>query len=290
MNIIATTAGSARHNRLLGALPEAEWERLSPHLRAVWLPLGQALYEPGGKLDFVYFPTTAVVSFLGEMIDGDTAYAALKGNEGIVGAALLLGGDTNPNRSVVESAGWAYRIRSGFVQAEFARNGAFLRLVLRYVQALITQIAQTAVCNRLHSIDQQLCRWLLLSLDRVEGNELAMTQDLIGNMLGVRREGVTEAAGNLQRAGLIQYRRGRIIVLNRAGLEARCCECYEVVRKEYDRLIGAPQTMSEKMSIASIASTGHTNRPRRSEPRDHRAVLQHLHSRQAARADADSHR
>jgi hypothetical protein len=224
------------------------------------------------------------------MIDGDTAYVALKGNEGMVGAALLLGGDTNPHRSVVESAGWAYRIRSGFVQAEFARNGAFLRLVLRYVQALITQIAQTAVCNRLHSIDQQLCRWLLLSLDRVEGNELAMTQDLIGYMLGVRREGVTEAAGNLQRAGLIQYRRGRIIVLNRAGLEARCCECYEVARKEYDRLIGAPQTMSEKMSMASIASTAHTNRPRRSEPRDHRAVPQHLHSPQAARADANSHR
>jgi len=237
VNIIATTAGSARHNRLLGALPEAEWERLSPHLRAVWLPLGQALYEPGGKLDFVYFPTTAVVSFLGEMIDGDTAYAALKGNEGIVGAALLLGGDTNPNRSVVESAGWAYRIRSGFVQAEFARNGAFLRLVLRYVQALITQIAQTAVCNRLHSIDQQLCRWLLLSLDRLASNELTMTQELIADMLGVRREGVTEAAGKLQKAGLVRYHRGKITVLDRPGLQKRTCECYEVVKREFDRLL-----------------------------------------------------
>jgi CRP-like cAMP-binding protein len=199
--------------------------------------LGDVLYESGSELRHVYFPTTAIVSLLYVMLDGASAEIAVVGNEGIIGVALFMGGETMPNRAVVQSAGHAYRLKGQLLKQEFNRSGELQHLLLRYTQALLTQMAQTAVCNRHHSLDQQLCRWLLLSLDRLPSNELVMTQELIANMLGVRREGVTEAAGNLQKAGLIAYRRGRITVLDRAGLEARACECYAVVKKEFDRLL-----------------------------------------------------
>ena len=231
-----------RQNHLLAVLPEPDCERLFPRLERVPLSLGAALYESGDQLSHVYFPTTAIVSLLYVMENGASAEIAVVGNEGIVGIALFMGGETMPNRAVVQSAGHAYRLKGQALKQEFNRSGALQHLLLRYTLALLTQMAQTAVCNRHHSVDQQLCRWLLLSLDRLPSNELSMTQELIANMLGVRREGVTEAAGNLQGAGLIHYSRGRITVLDRPGLEARVCECYEVVRKEFRRLL--PDTIA----------------------------------------------
>ncbi|MFA6504805.1 MAG: Crp/Fnr family transcriptional regulator [Treponemataceae bacterium] len=201
------------------------------------LQLGDALYESGGRMSYVYFPTTAIVSLLSVMENGSSAEIAVVGNEGIVGIALFMGGETMPNRAVVQSAGHAYRLDGQILKQEFNRSGPVQHLLLRYTMALLAQMAQTAVCNRHHSVDQQLCRWLLLSLDRLPSNELTMTQELIANMLGVRREGVTEAAGKLQSAGLITYSRGRITVLDRPGLEERVCECYEVVRAEFNRLL-----------------------------------------------------
>ncbi|WP_353091107.1 Crp/Fnr family transcriptional regulator [Methylibium sp.] len=226
-----------RKNHLLAALPPAEWHRWQPQLEPVELPLGQVLYEPGRTLSHVYFPTTAIVSLLYVMEDGASAEIAVVGREGIVGVSLFMGGGSTPSRAVVQSAGLGYRLAADVMKQEFNRAGPVLHLLLRYTQALITQMAQTAVCNRHHSLDRQLCRWLLLSLDRLQGNQLSMTQELIANMLGVRREGVTEAALKLQKAGLIRYARGRITVLDRPGLEQRTCECYAVVKKEYDRLL-----------------------------------------------------
>ena len=213
------------------------WDRWLPQLESVELRLGQVLHESRETLSHVYFPTTAIVSLLHVMENGAAAEIAVVGDDGIVGVPLFMGGQSTTSRAVVQSAGKAFQLKAQQLMDEFNRNGAVLHLLLRYTQALITQMAQTAVCNRHHSLDQQLCRWLLLSLDRLEGNELVMTQELIANMLGVRREGVTEAAANLQREGLIRYARGHISVLDRAGLEQRTCECYEVVRREYDRLL-----------------------------------------------------
>jgi CRP-like cAMP-binding protein len=235
-SVIATPIGP-RQNQLLAALPNAEWQRWLPQLEPVSLPLGQVLYESGATLSHVYFPTTAIVSLLYVMENGSSAEIAVVGNEGIVGVSLFMGGESTSSRAVVQSAGQGYRLKSQLMKTEFNRAGPVLHLLLRYTQALITQMAQTAVCNRHHSLDQQLCRWLLLSLDRLEDNELAMTQELIANMLGVRREGVTAGALKLQQEGLIRYARGHITVLNRAGLEKRTCECYAVVKKEYDRLL-----------------------------------------------------
>ena len=224
-------------NHLLAALPASDYERIASHLELIAMPLGDVLYESGAKLQNVYFPTTCILSLLYVLEDGASAEIAVVGNEGILGISLFMGGDTTPSRAVVQSAGHAFRLRADLLKDEFGRFGPTMHLLLRYTQALITQMAQTAVCNRHHSIDQQLCRWLLLSLDRLASNELSMTQELIGNMLGVRREGVTEAAGKLQRAGLIHYHRGQITVLDRAGVEARCCECYQVVKTEFERLL-----------------------------------------------------
>ncbi len=228
-----------RLNHLLAALPAEEWHRWQPHLEWVDMPLGQVLYEPGRTMSHVYFPTNAIVSLLYVMHDGSSAEIAVVGREGVVGIALFMGGGSTSSRAVVQSAGQGWRLRGSVMLDEFNRSHPVMRLMLRYTQALITQMAQTAVCNRHHVLDQQLCRWLLLSLDRLVGDELVMTQELIANMLGVRREGVTEAALKLQRDGLIRYARGHISVLDRAGLEARTCECYEVVKKEYDRLLPA---------------------------------------------------
>lgn len=231
------TLPDPRQNLLLAALPPDEWARWLPALEPVTMPLGEVLYESGMAMTHVYFPTTSIVSLLYVLEDGASAEIAVVGNEGIVGISLFMGGETTPSRSVVQSAGEGFRMRGQMLKDEFSRSGPVLHLLLRYTQALITQMAQTAVCNRHHTLDQQLCRWLLLSLDRLQARELVMTQELIANMLGVRREGVTEAAANLQRAGLIRYRRGHITVLDRPGLEQRTCECYAVVRKEYERLI-----------------------------------------------------
>jgi CRP-like cAMP-binding protein len=230
---------SPQKNRLLAAMPEADLEALEPLLEHVAMPLGQAVYESGGPQGYVYFPTSSIVSLLYVLADGATAEIAVTGNEGLVGISLFMGGETTPSRAVVQSAGEGYRLRGSALKKEFERGGALQHLLLRYTQALITQMTQTAVCNRHHSVDQQLCRWLLLSLDRLPGNQLVMTQELIANMLGVRREGVTEAAGKLQAEGLIEYSRGRITVVDRKKLEARVCECYAVVKKEYDRLLPA---------------------------------------------------
>jgi CRP-like cAMP-binding protein len=232
-----TKAPNPRQNRLLAALPDTEWQRWEPLLEWVDLTLGQVMYESGRSLSHVYFPTTAIVSLLYVMEDGSSAEIAVVGNEGVVGISLFMGGESTTSRAVVQSAGQGFRLKSATMKQEFNRGGPVMHLLLRYTQALITQMAQTAVCNRHHSLDQQLCRWLLLSLDRLEGSELVMTQELIANMLGVRREGVTESALKLQKLGLIRYARGRISVLDRTGLEARTCECYEVVRKEYARLL-----------------------------------------------------
>lgn len=232
-----TTSHTPKENHLLSALPPNDFERVAPHLELVPMPLGQVLYESGGKLGHVYFPTTSIVSLLYVMEDGSSAEIAVVGYEGILGISLFMGGETTPSRAVVQSAGYGYRLSAQMLKQEFSRGGATMHLLLRYTQALITQMAQTAVCNRHHSVEQQLCRWLLLSLDRLPSNELTMTQELIANMLGVRREGVTEAAGNLQRAGLIRYARGHIVVLDRPRLERSVCECYSVVKKEFDRLL-----------------------------------------------------
>lgn len=225
-----------RQNQLLAAITPEEYERLAPSLERVDLILGASIVEDGQSMRHVYFPTDSIVSLLYVMEDGGSTEIAVVGNEGIVGISLFMGGETTPGRAIVQSAGTAYRLKGNLLKDEFHGAGHFQRLMLRYTQSLITQMAQTAVCNRHHTLDQQLCRWLLLSLDRLPTNELFMTQELIANMLGVRREGVTESAGKLQRAGLISYHRGRIVILDRAGLEARVCECYEVVKKEYDRL------------------------------------------------------
>ena len=228
---------SPRQNHLLAALPEADFARLAPHLQLVPMLLGDSLYEPGGQLQHVYFPTTAIVSLLYVMESGSSAEIAGAGNEGMLGIALFMGGDTTPSSAVVQTAGHGYRLPGQLLKEEFNHGGLLQRLLLRYTQALLTQMCQTAACNRHHSIAQQLCRWLLLTLDRLPSNELIMTQELVANALGVRREGVTEAAGHLQAAGCIRYRRGHIAVLDRAGLEARACECYAVVKKELARLM-----------------------------------------------------
>jgi CRP-like cAMP-binding protein len=228
---------SIERNHLLAALPPDDLERLRPHLKLSALPLGDALYESGVALQHVYFPIDSIVSLLCVMADGASAEIAVVGNDGVVGVSLFMGGETTPSRAVAQSAGHAYRLRAETLKWEFMQGGEVQHLLLRYTQALITQMAQTAVCNRHHSLDQQLCRWLLLSLDRLPSNQLVMTQVLIANMLGVRREGVTEAARRLQADGLIKYNRGHITVLDRLGIEARTCECYAVVKRECDRLL-----------------------------------------------------
>jgi len=232
-----------KSNLLLAALPPAQWKRWLSEVEAVDLPLGKVLYESGATMKHVYFPTTAIVSLLYVMENGASAEIAVVGSEGIVGISLFMGGESTPSRAVVQSAGEGFRLSSKIMKDEFNCAGPVMHMLLRYTQALITQMAQTAVCNRHHSLDQQLCRWLLLSLDRLKVSELVMTQELIANMLGVRREGVTEGALKLQKAGLIRYTRGRITVLDRPGLEKRTCECYAVVKKEYDRLL--PKSLAD---------------------------------------------
>jgi CRP-like cAMP-binding protein len=229
-------SASPRQNQILDALPVAERERLFPHLTPVALPLGMVLYESGDTLRHIYFPTDSIVSLLYVLKDGASAEIAVVGNDGAIGLALFMGGETTTNRAIVQSAGSAFRLSGSRLKEEFGRHGEMLHILLRYTQALITQMAQTAVCNRHHSVDQQLCRWLLLSLDRLASNSLTMTQELIANMLGVRREGVTEAAGRLQKLGVITYSRGRIAVVDRPRLEQLSCECYGVVKTETDRL------------------------------------------------------
>jgi CRP-like cAMP-binding protein len=224
-------------NHLLAALPEADYQRLLPHLEPVTLPFGLVLFEPGGKLRHLYFPASGIVALLYATENGSSTEIAVIGDEGVVGIALFMGGESTPSQAVVQSAGHGHRLKASVVKAEFALGGPLQQLLLRYTQALIAQMTQTAVCNRHHSVEQQLCRWLLLSLDRLPSNELAMTQELIANMLGVRREGVTVAAGALQEAGLIRYGRGHITVLDRSKLEKRVCECYAVVKREMDRLL-----------------------------------------------------
>ncbi len=231
------TPATPRQNLLLAALPQAVYERLLPHLELVPLPLGEIVYTSGSELPYLYFPTTCIISLVYVMANGASAEIAVAGFEGLVGISVFLGGHTTPSQAVVQSEGHAYRIRADVVRYEFEQGGTLQHLLLLYTQALTSQMAQTAVCNRHHSLDQQLCRWLLLSLDRLHSDELTMTQELIANMLGVRRQGVVEAAGKLQSGGLIEYRRGRIRVLDRPGLEARVCECYAVVKREYDRLL-----------------------------------------------------
>ena len=235
--IASATSHSPKDNRLLAALPPADFEALLPFLERMPMALGQALYESGGAQGYVYFPTSSIVSLLFVLENGSSAEIAVTGNEGLVGISLFMGGETTPSRAVVQSAGEGYRLKASALKEEFERGGALQLLLLRYTQALITQMTQTAVCNRHHSVDQQLCRWLLLSLDRLPANQLVMTQELIANMLGVRREGVTEAAGKLQAEGLIHYSRGHIKVLDRPKLETLSCECYQVVRTETERLL-----------------------------------------------------
>ncbi len=241
---------SPNQNHLLGALPPPDFERLAPHLNLVPLPLGEILYEPGQQLQHAYFPTTAIVSLHYVMESGASAETAGVGNEGVVGIALFMGGDTTPSSAVVKTAGHAYRLERRLLKEEFARAGLLQRLLLRYTQALITQMTQTAACNRHHSVEQQLCRWLLSTLDRVPSHELIITQELVASMLGVRREGITEAAGRLQSAGFIRYRRGHISVLNRVGLEAGACECYAVVKTELARLLSDVQHRREIRAVA----------------------------------------
>ncbi|HSY29107.1 MAG TPA: Crp/Fnr family transcriptional regulator [Burkholderiaceae bacterium] len=226
-----------KQNYLLAALLDVESDRLAPHLELIPMPLGDVLYESGGKLQHVYFPTTSIVSLHYVLENGGSSEIAGVGNEGVLGVSLFMGGNTTPSRAIVQTGGHGYRLKSQILVDEFNRAGPVMRLLLRYTQALITQMSQTAVCNRHHSVEQQLCRWLLLTLDRLPTNELTMTQELIANMLGVRREGVTEAAGRLQGYGFISYRRGHITVLDRAGLERDVCECYDVVKKEFARLL-----------------------------------------------------
>jgi CRP-like cAMP-binding protein len=235
------SAHSPSQNHLLAALPAAEYERLAPHLEPVQMLLGEILYEPGGQMQHAYFPTTAIVSLHYVMASGASAEAAGVGNEGVVGISLFMGGETTPSSAVVQTAGQGYRLPASMLKQEFNRAGLMQQLLLRYTLALITQITQTAVCNRHHSVEQQLCRWLLLTLDRLPSQNLIITQELVASMLGVRREGITEAAGNLQRAGIIRYRRGHIAVLERGALETRVCECYAVVKKELNRLLSDVQ-------------------------------------------------
>jgi CRP-like cAMP-binding protein len=242
-------AHDPQQNHLLAELPQEVRDRLYPHLEPAPMPLGDVLYESGNRLRHVYFPTSCIVSLLYVMEDGASAEIAVVGNEGIIGIALFMGGETTPSRALVQSAGHAFRLKGQRLKDEFQRSGALQHLLLRYTQALLTQMAQTAVCNRHHSVDQQLCRWLLLSLDRLSSSTLIMTQELIANMLGVRREGVTEAAGSLQDAGLIHYSRGRITVLDRRRLEARACECYAVVKKEFDRLLPRFANRSSRAAV-----------------------------------------
>ncbi len=232
-----STTHAPRQNHLLAALPANDYERILPLLELVPLPLGWAVYEAGRKQGYLYFPTDSIISLLYVMESGASAEIAITGKDGVVGISLFMGGETTPSRAVVQSAGYAYRLKAALLKTEFDHGGPLQHLLLRYTQALITQMAQTAVCNRHHSVEKQLCRWLLLSLDRLETTTVAMTQELIANMLGVRREGVTEAAGTLQKAGLISYSRGQIAVLDRPGLESRVCECYAVVKRETDRLL-----------------------------------------------------
>ena len=239
-----------QQNHLLSAFSPAERLRIFPHLQLVPMPLGKVLYESGDVMRHVYFPTDSIVSMLYVLADGASAEISVVGNEGLIGIALFMGGETTPSRAIVQSAGFAYRLVGQQLKDEFHRSGELQLLLLRYTQALITQMAQTAVCNRHHSVDQQLCRWLLLSLDRLASNELIMTQELIANMLGVRREGVTEAAGKLDKLGVIRYARGRITVLDRPKLEQLCCECYAVVKKESDRLL--PRAVSQQSLILPI--------------------------------------
>src|ERR1700726_1740359 len=234
-----TGTPSPEQNYILAALPPAERQRLFPHLKLVTLPLGKALYEPGDTLQHIYLPTDVIISLLYVLKDGASAEIAVVGKDGAIGVALFMGGETTTNRAIVQSSGSAYRLTAARLKREFNRHGEVMHILLRYTQALITQMAQTAVCNRHHSVDQQLCRWLLLSLDRLPSNKLTMTQELIAHMLGVRREGVTDAAGKLQKPGVIQYSRGRITVLNRPHLEKLSCECYAVVKTETDRLLPA---------------------------------------------------
>jgi CRP-like cAMP-binding protein len=241
---------SPNHNHLLAALPAADFERLAPRLELVPMLLGETLYEPGGKLQHVYFPTTAIVSLLYVLESGLSAEIAGVGNEGILGISVFMGGDTTPSSAVVQTAGHGYRLPAKSLKDEFNRAGLMQRLLLRYTQALITQMFQTGACNRHHSIEQQLCRWLLLTLDRLPSNELVMTQELVASTLGVRREGITEAAGNLQRAGVISYRRGHISVLKRPGLETRACECYAVVKKELARLLSDVRYRQSPAAVA----------------------------------------
>lgn len=235
------TSDHPRDNHLLAALPEEVFKRLEPHLQLTEMPLGRVLYESGSTLSHVYFPTTSIVSLLYVMEDGHSAEIGIVGQEGMVGIALFMGGETTPSRAVVQSGGNAFRMPGRFLKQEFGEAGPLQRLLLRYTQALITQMSQTAVCNRHHNVDQQLSRWLLMSMDRLPSNELVMTQELIANMLGVRREGVTESAGKLQKLGLITYSRGRITVTDRPKLEKHTCECYSVVKREFDRLLPARQ-------------------------------------------------
>ena len=245
------SAPSPNQNHLLAALPTAEFDRLAKHLEPVAMPLGQILYEPGSQLQHAYFPTTAIVSLHYVTESGASAETAGVGNEGVVGIALFMGGDTTPSSAVVQTAGHGYRLERGKLMEEFNRGGLMHRLLLRYTQALITQMNQTAACNRHHSLEQQLCRWLLLTLDRLSSNELVMTQELVASMLGVRREGITESAGNLQRAGFIRYRRGHIAVIERSGLEATACECYAVVKKELARLLSDVRYRQDAPVIAA---------------------------------------
>jgi CRP-like cAMP-binding protein len=240
----------SNQNHLLAALPTAEFERMSPHLELVNLRLGETLYEPGGQLLHAYFPTTAIVSLLYILESGSSAESASVGNEGVLGISLFMGGDTTPSSAIVQTAGLGYRLPGRLLKEEFNRAGVMQRLLLRYTQALGTQMAQMAACNRHHSIEQQLCRWLLLILDRLPSNELIMTQELVAGALGVRREGITGAAGALQRAGIIRYRRGHIAVLERSGLEARACECYAVVKKEMSRLLAAVRYRQGPSAVA----------------------------------------
>ena len=256
-NTASAALGSPRDNRLLAALPGDTYDALLPSLEPLAMPLGLSVYESGGAQGYVYFPTTAIVSLLYVLADGASAEIAVTGNEGLVGIALFMGGETTPSRAVVQSAGRGYRLKAAVVKKHFESGGELQHLLLRFTQALITQMTQTAVCNRHHSVDQQLCRWLLLSLDRLPGAELVMTQEMIANMLGVRREGVTEAAGKLQAEGLIHYSRGHITVVDRPRLEARVCECYRVVKTEYDRLL--PDVLGPSAALRSPGSSARAN-------------------------------
>jgi len=242
---------SPNQNHLLAALPAAEFERLAPHLELASMRLGETLYEPGGQLQHAYFPTTAIVSLLYVMESGSSAEIAGVGNEGILGISLFMGGNTTPSSAAVQTTGHGYRLPARLLKEEFDRAGLMQRLLLRYTQALLTQMCQTAACNRHHSIEQQLCRWLLLTLDRLPSNDLVMTQELVANALGVRRESITDVAGRLQRAGIIRYRRGHISVLERSGLEAGACECYAVVKKELDRLLSDVRYRQSALAAAA---------------------------------------